>query len=314
MQVIIPLGPIMAECRCWQVDASDGEANLKEFEAVRAVCSALHRIVVPDDIWDAYRQFCESESDKAFHAPIAYLAFQQRYLAALTGPIHAYCLDGHEPSAALTAQYRNDLAERWMFRDDARQRFENARIFQGRLAELSFADWLEHEDWNIDALEAKGANVDVEATSSDGIATSFEVKHLGQDAVLFDLGIKALQSNGVSVGYIPVYSPVDYMLYRVYEAARQLGSVANRKIVVVILSKFDVYFELPLKEGWIDWKAPQFLRKDGDIDEFLAARYAENPALDEDMKQYISRLDEIWFFDEPSPLSPRRRRIEQLRQ
>ena len=108
----------MSECRCGVVDTADEPTILKEFDAIRAACPALHRIVIPSRIWDRYKLFCEAEQDEASHAPIAYLAFQRRYLATITSPIHGYCLDGDEPSPALTTQYGKDLAERWIFGDD----------------------------------------------------------------------------------------------------------------------------------------------------------------------------------------------------
>jgi hypothetical protein len=268
---------------------------------------------VPDDIWDRYREFCAAEPDEAYHSPIAYLAFQRRYLARLTEPIHAFCLEGNTPNPLLTNQYKRDLVERWIFKDHVKQRFEYARIFQGRLMELIFAVWLFQEGWEIEGLEALGSSVDVEAKSQLRPSFSFEVKHLGQDEVLFDLGLQALRAGGVAVASIPVYSPIDYLTYRVFEAARQLDTSPNRKVVVAVLAEYETYFARPLKEGWIDWQAPRFFRKEGDISDFLEKQYAGNPSLDSDMPQYLSRLDQIWFFDKSGPLAIRRRRIEDLK-
>lgn len=304
----------MLGCECGISDTADKARTLMEFEAVRQGCPALHKIIIPDDIWDSYKLFCESKPDQAFHAPIAFLAFKRRYLAAFTSPIHAFCLDDGETKATLTNQYRSDLAERWIFGDDAKKRFQNTRLYQGRLAELLAAQWLKYEGWELDALEAHGANIDIEARSTDGSPCSFEVKHLGQEEMLFELGVQALQSNGVSVGSIPVYSPVDYLLYRIYEAARQLCGVATHRIVVAILSDFDVYYKHPFEEGWIDWNAPRFLRQDGCIDAFLDEKYAANPDLDGDIGRAISNLHEIWFFDKKCPFTLRRRKVERLTQ
>lgn len=303
----------MIDCKCLLIDAEAHGDSLVEFDAIRMVCPALSKILVPDDCWSDYRQFCESEPDKAFHAPIAYLAFQRRHLAGITAPIHAYCLDGGELHSALTKQYKKDLADRWMFKEDLKQRFKRTRVLQGRLNELLFAQWLEGESWNIEGLEAHGANVDAVASSTEGTLCSFEVKHIGQDELSFDLDVEALQGNGVSFGRLPVYSPVDYMLYRVFEAARQLADEHNRKVVVMILSNFDRSYKLPIKEGWIDWKVPKFLRMDEDIDEFLEGKYIENPSLNDDLKKYISQLDEIWFFDNHAPLTMRRRKVLDLK-
>ena len=77
-----------------------------------------------------------------------------------------------------------------MFKENSKQRFQRARVFQGRLNELLFAQWLEREGWSIEGLEAHGADVDVDARSSKEISCSFEVKHLGQDEVSFNLGVQ----------------------------------------------------------------------------------------------------------------------------
>lgn len=303
----------MIDCKCLSIDAEAHGDSLVEFDAIRTVCPALSKILVPDDYWSDYRQFCEIEPDKAFHAPITYLAFQNGHLGRITAPIHTYCLDGGELHSALTKQYKMDLAERWMFKEDLKERFKRVRGFQGRLNELLFAQWLEGNSWNIGGLEAHGANVDAVASSTGGTLCSFEVKHIGQDEVSFDLGVEAFQGNGVSVGRLPVYSPVDYMLYRVFEAARQLADKHNRRVVVMILSNYDRFYKLPIKEGWVDWKEPKFLRMDKDIDEFLEAKYIENPGLNDDLKRYISLLDEIWFFDNHAPFTMRRRKVLELR-
>lgn len=302
----------MQECECLCIDPADHSTSLDRFDAIRTACPALRKIIIPDDIWDEYKQSCQSVPDEAFHRPIAYLAFQRGCLASLTGPIHKYCLDGSEPKATLRPQYKQDLVEKWIFQDTKDERFKKSRMFEGHLAELIFAQWLEQEGWNINGLEAHGENVDVLATPTNGDSCSFEIKHLGQEEILFDLGVEALQTNGTSAGFISVYSPVDYMLYRIYEAARQLEKVPNRKIVVMILTDFDIYYERPIQEEWIDWKAPVFFRRDNDITAFLDAKYKENPSLNNDMKHYISQIDEIWFFDKERPLTIRLRESIQI--
>ena len=80
----------------------------------------------------------------------------------------------------------------------------------------------------------------------------------------------------------------------------------------MILSDFDLYYKRPIDAGWIDWKAPKFLRKDGEIAQFLEAKYIENPSLNDDLKSYISQLDEIWFFDNHEPFTIRRRKVLEL--
>jgi hypothetical protein len=180
------------------------------------------------------------------------------------------------------------------------------------VAELLFAVWLHHEGWRIDGLEALGASTDVVATDWNGKSFVFEIKYLGQGEILFLLSVQALGEDGVSFGYIPVYSPLDYMLFRIFEAAKKLASLPRPRVVVMILSEYEAYFEIPLAEHWIDWRNPKFFRKEIDIEEFLREQYASNPKLDHEIKYYISQVDQIWFYEIEHGLTIKRRRIEKM--
>jgi hypothetical protein len=303
----------VATCRCFSIDAIDHDGSLVTFARARDECAALKEILVPASTWPAYRDFCSADPDEAFHAPVTYLAFKRRHLAQLTEPIHLFCLTDGKSHPSLTRQYRQDLAERWMFKKDVKQRFQVARKFQGRLAELLFAAWLHHEGWRIEALEALGGGTDVVATTPAGESFFFEVKHLGRDEALFDLGVEALGGGGVSFGHLSVYSPVDYLVFRIFEAAKQLSRFPGPKIVVAVLQEYDVSYAIPLKESWIDWKNPAFIRKDGDIEKFLGEKYALLPNLDDELKRCISQVDQIWFYELSHGLTLTRRQIDRVR-
>ena len=60
-------------------------------------------------------------------------------------------------------------------------------------------------------------------------------------------------------------------------------------------------------------ESTKILEKDGEIAEFLEAKYIENPSLNDDLKSYISQLDEIWFFDNHEPFTIRRRKVLELK-
>ena len=92
-----------------------------------------------------------------------------------------------------------------------------------------------------------------------------------------------------------MYSPVDYLVFRIYEAARQLESTSNTRIAVAIVKNYDVSYKIQLTENWIDWADPKFLRRDSEIDEFLNRQYENNPNLDSDIRSAIARLSEVWL-------------------
>lgn len=302
----------MLNCKCYDIEESENEEPLSAFSRVRDACPALNKVFIPDDIWNEYQNFCAEPSDEALHAPITYLAYKRKHLARLTGPVHQLLFNENELNPRLAKPYKSDLVERWMFQNDIDQRFKKASIFQGKLYELVFAHFLTRKRWRVESLEALGGSADVKATSPDGHLFSFEVKHIGTDNVLFELGVKALSEDGVSCGYTPVYSPVDYLIYRVYEAAKQLDGSKDQKVIVIVLDEYQTYFERPLKEGWIDWRNPKFLRQDQDIDPFLDEKYAKNPNLDDDVKKHISKVHQIWFYSASEPLVIRRQQVEIL--
>jgi len=138
-----------------------------------------------------------------------------------------------------------------------------------------------------------GGQFDIEGLSSDRVATAFEVKFLAQREVLFELN-RASFSNPTS-GSLGVYSPIDYLLFRLYEAARQLQNSHAKRIAVAIVSDYDVSYRIPLSESWVDWTNPKFLKRDSEIQVFLAAQYEKNPDLDAELKSFITGLSEIWI-------------------
>jgi hypothetical protein len=154
---------------------------------------------------------------------------------------------------------------------------------------------------------------DVDARSNNGVEYSFEVKDIGQDEMAHDLRVKASGSSGVSVGSESVTSPMDYMLFRVFEAAQQLASSRRHKVVVAVLSDFEHRFGTPLKEGWINWQNPSFLRGDPDIDKFLENQYEKRPKLEEEVRKYVSGIDQVWLFDSDEPFVLRKRKVLEVR-
>jgi hypothetical protein len=298
------------DCMCTSAVPKTDEA-IGDFTELLEQCPAL-RILVPFDLTDKYADFLVEPTDSAHHAPVGYLAFRRGHLARLTGPIHEFCLNGPHIRPSLTSQYRKDLAETWILASDVQKRFERARIFKGRLAELLFAAHLIESGWRIRDLEAWGSGVDIEACVAEEV-TMFEVKHLGVDQITFDLTCAALESGGAAVNSIGVYSPVDYLVFRVYQGARQLLNKPQPKIVAVILDDYAQNYEIPLRENWVDWNAPGFFRREADIEPLLKREFAKNPKLIEELGPTISTLSEIWFMEQHSPFLLKTRKVVQLR-
>jgi hypothetical protein len=266
--------------------------QIAAFYRLRSMCSAL-RLTIPDELEERHMRFTKSEPDEAFHCSIPFLAYRRGDLSDFTKALHRFVLDGNEVRKEVTTQYRNDLREKWVLEIDEISRYKKTRNYLSRLAELHFAQWLETQNWQILNLELYGGQFDAEGMDNNQVATAFEIKFLGQREVLFEL-IRVSFTNPTA-GSLGVYSPVDYLIFRIYEAARQLHDANTHRVAVVVVSDYGVSFRIPLSEGWIDWNNPGFLKHDPEIKEFLDREYAKNPNLDADVKTFITGLNEIWI-------------------
>jgi len=279
-------------CSC-SVHSVPSELNeqITDFYDLRNSCPAL-KLTIPDGIVQEHLKFTISKPDGAHHCSIPFLAYRRGCLVDFTKSLHRFALDGNKLQKEVTAQYKSDLRETWIFETDEISRFKKARSYLSRLAELDFARWLESQQWHVSNLEMYGGQFDVEGLQKGGIATTFEVKFLAQREVLFELNLASFTNP--TTGWLGVYSPIDYLLFRLHEAARKLQEANTKRIAVAIVSDYDISYKIPLSEGWIDWASPKFLKRDSEIQQFLSAEYAMNQNLDTDLRTSISKLDEIW--------------------
>lgn len=295
----------MVKCACLDFPVpADRATQISAFYELRSACAALHSVVIPDNTLTRHRAFTESAPDAANHSSVPFLAFCNGYLAQFTAPLHRFVLDESVHKGRVTQQYSTDLCEKWMFEQDELSRFIKSRSFVARWMELRFALWLESMRWTIRNLELYGANVDIDALSPQQLTVAFEVKYLAPREEVFEFALESFANP--LVARLSLYSPVDYLLYRVYEAARQLRNSAQCKIVVAIVSDYSLSFKIPLSEGWIDWRQPTFLRRDSEVAAFLEKKLAGNPHLENDVRNCIRTLGEIWIFRRTDELSLRR--------
>ncbi len=290
----MPLATIYNKtCACFDNSLPVDNANLIDaFYQLRKMCPVL-KLTIADEIEKKHKLFTKSEPDEANHCSIPFLAYRDGYLAEFTEALHRFVLDGNECRVKVTAQYKKDLRETWVLEIDENSRYKKARNYLSRLAELHFARWLETHQWQVHNLELYGGQFDVEGIDSNQVDTAFEIKFFGEREVLFEL-IRDSYTNAI-VGRLGVYSPIDYLIFRVYEAARQLQSASTHRIAVVVLSDYNLSYKIPLSEGWVDWANPSFLKRDPEIQDFLDRQYTKNPDLDADLKTFITGLNEIWI-------------------
>ena len=114
-------------CACSSYPLPDQLTDqIAAFYKLRSMCPAL-KLTIPDEIEGKHKYFSKSEPDEAFHCSIPFLAYRQGYLSDFTKALHRYVLDGSELRKEVTAQYKNDLREKWVLEIDEISRYEKAR-------------------------------------------------------------------------------------------------------------------------------------------------------------------------------------------
>ncbi len=236
-----------------------GHIPLEAFIALRDRCPALKKILLPDNIWQEFVRWHQHPDEVAGHASVVLVAFIRGYLHRITVPIHRYVMRGDDIAQNATRQYVTDLREKWMFHADPATRNRLCRTFRGRVIELQVAAWLEDHGHLIVGMEATRQGPDIETTASE-VQTAFEVKSFGQADKDFLVLLHAMQ-NGPSGGAVSLPEPINYLLFRVYEAARQLRRATGQKTAIVVIEELAWYgrFDMQLEQDWINWANPRFL-------------------------------------------------------
>lgn len=209
----------------------------------------------------------------------------------MTSPIHHFVLEGNTPHHKLTTQYRNDLQETWFFKKkDEIERHQKARIFQGRLYELICAEWLEQQGWEISNLEALGGGSDIEGKNSNGLRSIVEVKYFGQHDDIFKAHLN------LEITRLSPYDAVNYLLYRIWEAAQQLAQsnkdkLKKRLVIIIFSNQIKISYETQISDNWISWNCPQFLNGSQDWDEWI--NDPKKAKISPNLEDLPNQIDEI---------------------
>ncbi|HDP69649.1 MAG TPA: hypothetical protein ENN38_02435 [Actinobacteria bacterium] len=183
-----------------------------------------------------------------------------------------------------------------MLDEDPAERHRKARIFLGRLTELQLAQWLELHGWTVSGLEARRQGPDIEACAADGRTAAFEVKFIGTNDADFAQIVESIAHRPAG-GSVSLYDPVDYLLFRVYEAAKQLQKYQCDCIAVIIIEEltWSTRFALQVKQGWIDWANPSFFLKH-DFEQFLQGQSCYPEILNNsELQSVLGNLTALWI-------------------
>ena len=92
---------------------------------------------------------------------------------------------------------------------------------------------------------------DIEATSPNKISYAIEVKYIGIQDYRYNEIIKSLESDDVG-GCFNLYDGYNYILFKAFEAAKQLSAFSSNRLVMIVASSLDWDFlKIPIKDKWI---------------------------------------------------------------
>lgn len=281
-------------CICMNPPNGRGGTPIERLSVIRSGCTALHGVFLPDQVWSEFEAWHRHPDTVGLHRSVLLLALQRGHLDRVTSAVHRYLIEADAIRPDVRQQYLKDLQERWMFCTDPLERHRKSRIFRGRLAELQCAEWLQSRTWVIDALEALREGSDIEATAPDGVVSAFEVKFIGTQDEDFEMILRSVGHPAATS--VSPYAAINYLLFRVYEAAKQLALVNRYRIAVVIVEDLTWWrFDVQLEEAWIDWSAPRFIGQDPDWEVFLTEQLHQYPELMSEMPSVLAQIGKIWI-------------------
>lgn len=191
-----------------------------------------------------------------------------------------------------------DIQEKWMHYEEPLERHQKSKMFIGKVTELQCAEWIETLGWTIVSLDALREGADVEATKPDsGVVTTFEVKSIGVDDDDFEIMIRSLME-GPSGGASCLYVAINYLIFRIYQAAKQLESFNEPRVALVVIDDEAWWrFRRGLEEGWLDLANPAFFNchPHPKWEALLRGQAGRYPNLEVELADMVRQLDAVWI-------------------
>lgn len=165
----------------------------------------------------------------------------------------------------------------------------------GKVTELQFAEWLERRGWEILALEALREGPDVEAVTTSVRPTALEIKSFGTEDGDFEMILRSLAGDPAG-GVVSPYSAVNYLIFRIYEAAKQSAGFNGRRVAAIVIASGDWWrFKMQLENGWVDWSNATFYEQDTNWETFIRTQLPRYPSVKTEVSAMIRELDAIWI-------------------
>src|SRR5919108_2040634 len=107
-------------------------------------------------------------------------------------------------------------------------------MFMGRIVELQITEWLQHQGWTIDGLEAFGEGSDIEAHVDSVNPVALEVKFIGAEDIDFGHIVESI-ATGPTVHTVSPQSAANFLVLKAFEAATQLQRTAAHRIALIVI-------------------------------------------------------------------------------
>lgn len=289
------------KCGCVGSKSSSRTEALDQFAAIRSSCPALREVLVPDDVWPSFREAHASTPKGVPHASLVFMAFQEGYLGAITGPIHRFLLDQDGSRRKIDPNYLADLRELWMLSDDEVKRHEKGRGYRGKLTELQLADALHADGWAVHGLAALGEQVDVSAIDPGGLAHHIEVKFVGQESEDFKSDAASYRNEGGGI-WFDMSAGHNYLVTRAFEAARQLkrAGAPPKRVVCLVIGTRPWRYLSELVDGVleIDWQTPGIVdcHEKSSWHEYFDRLRDDMPEIAGSLSDTILTAHELWVY------------------
>jgi hypothetical protein len=147
-------------------------------------------------------------------------------------------------------------------------------------------------------LEALGGAFDIEATSPHGKISAIEVKYIGVEDWQFENNLKSLKSGNAVASGFSVYSGYNYILFRIYEAAKQLEKFLGDRYVFIVISNLTWgNSEMAIEWNWIRHPLHffEFSKWKGNVSDSFAESINKYPNIEKEINEVLNKIKEVWI-------------------
>ncbi len=283
--------PCQSLAREQEIASVEHQEVVRRFEAIRGQCLALKEVLLPNEVWDAFRA-ASLESEDVLHQHLLLSAYRRGLLRQLTTPVHRYLINFDPQGMRLNKNHLKDLRAAWGSHDFDAPYPQGTRAFWGRLTELHVAEWIEEMGWTVSNLEVWGGKLDIECTSPTKTECAIEVKSIVAEDVDYIGDVNQLDRLSV----VSPYQASNFALFRGLEAADKLRDCEKVRIACLVVAE-EIWhrFESSLKPSWSLWDSPRFIEIRPKLQHAIQQNKRIDPENRNELKELIGHLNALWI-------------------